>query len=126
MATWRSFTFAATIAHTILDVEIPLTAGLAGARDFGKADTEKMSTDEHDQISAREDSLRLRTQVGRRKTGSDGSEQTPCCVDFNVLTIGVTVTFFESAIGLTGSLGVALAVSLLEVTRDGRRSGEAD
>ena len=45
---------------------------------------------------------------------------------FNVLTIGVTATFFESAIGLTGSLGVALAVSLFEVAWDGRRSGEAD
>ena len=54
----------------------------------------------------------------------NGIEQTPGWVDFFFLTTGVTVTFYEPTIGLTGSLGVALAVSLLKVPWDGRRSGE--
>ena len=54
----------------------------------------------------------------------NGIEQTPGCVDFFVLTIGVTVTFVEPTIGLAGSLGVSLAVSLFKVPWDGRRSGE--
>ena len=80
-----------------------------------------MIADEHDQVFlAREDSPRLRTQVCPRKTGSDGSVQTPCCVDFNVLTIGVTVTCFESAIGFAESLGVALVECATSTSSRGR------
>ena len=54
----------------------------------------------------------------------NGIEQTPGCVDFFVLPIGVTVTFVVPTNGLTGSLGVALAATLFKVPWDGRRSGK--
>ena len=54
----------------------------------------------------------------------NGIEQTPGCVDFFVLSIGVTVKFVVPTNGLTGSLGAALAVTLFKVPWDWRRSGK--